>query len=84
MLTRLAANAGLQQLVAPIVLPQGLAGAGNGLIGRQRLIWMGARNLILNIVDGLDHRCGHRFHGEGTGDANFGTVGERLVVQCDL
>ncbi len=84
MLAGLAANAGLQQLVAPVALPQGFARAGDGFVGGQRRrtggVGFGVR---VELVEGLHHRGGNRLHGERPGDAGLGAVDVRLVVEGD-
>jgi len=73
-LARLAANAGAQQLVAPLALAQRLAGAGDGGIGR-------LRRALEQFLKRLYCRGGHRLDGERTADAGFLLVHEGLIVE---
>ena len=83
MLAGLAADAGLQQFVAPVALPQGFAGAGDGPVGGQWRRTGGIGFDVVELVEGLHHRGGNRLHGERPGDAGLGAVDVRLVVERD-
>ena len=75
-LAGLAADAGLQQLVAPIALPQRLAGARDRLVSRLRRRFQ--------LVERLNGWRGDRLDGEGAGDARLAPVRFRLVVEDGL
>ena len=72
-----------QQFVAPVALPQGFAGAGDGFVGGQWRRTGGIGFDVVELVKGLHHRRGNRFHGERPGDAGLGAVDVRLVVERD-
>lgn len=68
-----AADAGGEELGPPFVLPEGLAGAGGGVVGREGCGGVAGERFDGGGGNGLD--------GEGAGDADFRIVGHGVVVE---
>ena len=74
MLSRLAAYACLEQLIAPIFLANGFSGTRHGVVGDHQFS-------LYDVINGLHDRCRHGFYREGTSDTSLGSVNNGLIVE---
>lgn len=73
MMAALAAQAGLEQLVAPLGMAESGAGAGDGVVGGRR-----RRG---DFIEGADGGSGNGFYREGAGNADFAVISTRFVIE---